>query len=235
MNNAFIADSVIVLILLVGAVVGAKRGLIKSLMGVFVVIGALIGAQMLADMLTEPVADIVAPKIENNIVEQFSEALESEGATERSGVWELLEKYGVNEEVLEPYLNSFASTVFSAVAESEGTVAESFRSAASTGIRAFVRGTVHTVLVLVFYLVLFVVLTLLAKVLDKVFDLPLLDMTNAVGGAMMGILEAGATIFVLLFFATRFGMTQITELADECRLLPFFLLRKSFGVLPTIN
>ena len=235
MDNAVIADGVIVLILVAGAAVGAKRGLIKSLMGVFVVIGALVGAQMLAGILTDPVTDIVAPQVENSIVERFSKSLESDGASEQSNVWELLEKYGVKKEVIEPYLSSITSSVVDVVAESKGAVADSFREAASAGIRALVRGTVHTVLVLVLYVVLFVVLTLLAKVIDKVFDLPLLDMTNAVGGAMMGILEAAAAIFVLLFFATIFKKAEISELADKCRLLPFFLLRKSFGGLPTIH
>ena len=239
MDNAFIIDGVIVLILIAGALIGAKRGLIKSLMGVFVVVGALVGSLMLANMLTDPVTDALAPRVEEKVMETVAGELEKlENGSQKGetkSLSELLEKYGVSPQVIDRLLGAVADVVDGAMTIAGEQTMEQMRGALSGGIRATLRATVHTVLVLVGYLVLFVVLTLLAKVLDRVFDLPLLDTTNAVGGAMMGILEAAAVIFVLVFFASRFGVTAITEHADEGRLLPFFMLRKSIGILPALN
>lgn len=234
MDNAFIADSVIVLILILGAVVGAKRGLIKSMMGVFVVIGALIGAQMLADMLTDPITDAVATRIEDKVLRGVSELRDSGSRASQDKLLKQFEQYGIPSELLDQLLDAAAEVLNEAVAPAKQQTAAYMKDTLSSTVRMAIRGTVHTVLVLVCYLVLFVALTLLAGVLDRVFDLPLLDMTNAVGGAMMGVLEAGAVLFVLLFFASRFGVTAITEHADEGRLLPFFMLRKSLGIFPSL-
>ena len=227
MDNALVADGVIVLLLIAGALLGAKRGLIKSLMGVFVIVGALLGAQMLSNVLTDPLTDIAAARIEDKLMQSVSGLrAQDEGAeSARDRLDELFERYGLPGELL----GAAEEALNEAIAPAKEHAAAHLRETLASGVRAAIRGTVHTALALVCFLLLLIVLTLLAKVLDRVFDLPLLDATNAVGGAILGVLEAGAAICVLLFFARRFGVTALEELGDRGVLLPWFMLRRSLG------
>ena len=200
MDNALIADGVIISVLLVGALLGAKRGLIKSLMGLFLIVGALAGAMALANRLTDPLSGALAAKVEMGAAQY----LETQLSDEATGIGGALR----------------------AVARDQ--LAELLRSVLSVGVHVAVRAAVHTALVLVGFLVLVVVLKLLGWVLERVFDLPVLNMTNRAAGAVFGLLEAGAFIFVLLFFASRLGMTAIADYAEGSRLMPFFTLRPSF-------
>lgn len=239
MDNAFIADSVIVLILAVGALVGAKRGLIKSLMGVFVVVGALFGALLLMQTLTEPLTDALASRVEERVLGRVSDELgkleSGSSGAESDALTEIFEKYGLPSQLLDELLDTAADIISGAKTIAQEKTSETLRGAVSIGVRSVVRKAVQAGLLIGGFLVLMVVLGLLAKLIDRVFDLPLLDLTNAVGGALMGLLEAGATIFVLLFFASRFGVTAVTDCAEGSRLMPFFLLRESLGFLPTLN
>jgi len=229
MDNAFVADGVIVLVLAAGALIGAKRGLVRSLMGVFVVVGALVGALLLADALTDPITDALSARIEEKVLGQVTEELGRRGdgsaQTDGAALRGLLEKYSIPTGLLDELLDSAASE----------QAEQRLRGAVSVGVRGVVRSAVHAGLALGGFLVLAVVLSLLARVADRVFDLPLLDVTNSVGGAILGLLEAGAVIVVLLFFASRFGVKAIMDCADGSRLMPYFLLRKSFDTLPTLG
>lgn len=236
MDNALIADSVIVLILIVGALAGAKRGLVKSLMGVLVIAGALAGALALANLLTDPIADALAARVEDKMARRFSDALEMSVSEvphqENGGLEGLFEQYGLPKQLLDELLDAAGGAMDGAADAVREKLTEQFRGAVSAGVHAAVRGTVRTVLMLVCFLALTVVLKLLANALDCVFDLPPLNLVNSVGGAAMGLLEAGAVIYALLFFASCFGLTAVTDCADRSRLI--FLFRRSFGILPSL-
>ena len=229
MDNALIIDGVIAVVLLAGLLIGAKRGLFKSLMGLLVVVLALIGSVMLADMLTEPITDFVAPKVEDAVVSQFSDALDrsmdSDGTDAQTGVSEMLERYGVSGDILKPLWDSAASSVFGAISAAKENTADVFRGSISASIRTLVSGAVHAVLVLVLYVVLLVVLKLLTRLLDHVFDLPVLSTANGLGGAAFGLLEAALLLYVAAYAAARLGVTFVTEHADDAYLLPIFLNR----------
>ena len=229
MDNALIIDGVIAVVLLAGLLIGAKRGLFKSLMGLLVVVLALIGSVMLADMLTEPITDFVAPKVEDAVVSQFSDALDrsmdSDGTDAQTGVSEMLERYGVSGDILKPLWDSAASSVFGAISAAKENTVDVFRGSISASIRTLVSGAVHAVLVLVLYVVLLVVLKLLTRLLDHVFDLPVLSTANGLGGAAFGLLEAALLLYVAAYAASRLGVTFVTEHADDAYLLPIFLNR----------
>ena len=239
MDNAFVADGVIVLVLAAGALIGAKRGLVKSLMGVFVVVGALVGALLLADALTDPITDALSERIEEKVLGQVTEELgrlgDGSAQTDGAALRGLFEKYSIPTGLLDELLDSAVELVGGAASAVSEQAEQRLRGAVSVGVRGVVRSAVHAGLALGGFLVLAVVLSLLARVVDRVFDLPLLDVTNSVGGAILGLLEAGAVIVVLLFFASRFGVKAIMDCADGSRLMPYFLLRKSFDTLPTLG
>ena len=230
MDNALVIDGVIVAVLLAGFLIGWKRGLFKSLMGLLVVVLALIGSVVLADMLTEPVTDIVAPKVEDVVVDRFSAALEKatgSGAAAiadgESTLGELFEQYNLPTGMLDSLLGSASGTLSGAAVSAQERAADSFRDSVSAKIRSLVSSAVHAVLTLVLYVVLLLVLRLAVNLLNHVFDLPVLGTINGVGGAALGLLEAAALIYVVVYLGYHFGVKLITEHAEDTYLLSFFL------------
>ena len=229
MDNALVIDGIIAAVLLAGALIGWKRGLFKSLMGLAVVVLALIGSVVVADMLTEPITDFVAPKVEDAVVSQFSDALDrsmgSDSPDAQAGLSEMLEQYGVSGDILKPLWDSAASSVFGAISAAKENTVDAFRGSISASIRTLVSGVVHAALVLVLYVVLLIVLKLLTRALDHVFDLPVLSTVNGVGGAAIGLIEAVLLLYVVVFITARLGNGVLTDYADDTYLLPIFLNR----------
>jgi hypothetical protein len=190
---------------------------------------------MVAEKLTDPVTDMLSPQIEGSVVQKITDELGKTQGTARNGsdsIAELLKKYGFSDDMIEMVNATLTDAVTGMMEITKDN--EMLQSKLSVGIHAFVRRAVHMVLLIAGYLVLTVLLELLARVLDHVFDLPLLDMTNAVGGGMMGLLEAAALICVILFFAACFNITAITKYANEGHLMPLFMFRTPIGgLLPT--
>lgn len=237
MDNASIVDIVLIAVLLAGAVIGAVRGLFRSLMGLAVVIAAIVGSLWLANLMTEPVTDIVAPKVEDAAVRKFGalfEAAVQEGSGQAlESIRELLAQYRIDAGKAEKLLDT---TRFSADSEKMTERAEeAFRNTISDALRKAVRGTVHTVLVLVLYIVLLIVLKLLVRLLDLAFDLPVLSTVNGVGGALLGLLEAAALLFVAVHIADGLGVELVTGHADDSLLLPFFLNRSPIQGIVSIS
>lgn len=235
MDNAYIVDGVIAVVLLVGALVGAKRGLFKSLMGMIVVAAALVGAVILANVLAEPVTDMIAPKVENAIVKQFTDKVEDLSDSGKSAVdagtrdelASLLEEYGIPSDTVNKLIGSVSGMASDAVKDAteaaKDAAADSFRSAVSTTIRAVVYGTVHTVLILVLYIVLLIVLKLLTNLVDHVFDLPVLSTVNGLGGAALGLVETILLVYVVVHVLYHMGVSIIADHANDTFLLRFFL------------
>lgn len=234
MDNALIADGAIILILLLGTLRGAKRGLVGSLMGIFVVIGALLGSLTLVDMLTDPITDRLSARIEEEVVQSVSVELKRivEDSSEKGAeaLTALAEKYDIPSELLDDLLFHADEIVRGAETFTSRLAMERFEDAASAGVRAIVRKAVQTALTVICFLALLIVLGLVGKAVDKVFDLPLLNATNTVGGAILGLLGAGAAIYALLYLASRFHLTAILKYADGSRLMPFFLPRSTVGL-----
>ena len=222
MDNAIIVDGVLAAVLLIGALVGAKRGLFKSLMGLLVVVAAMVGAVLLANMLTEPIANVIAPKAEDAIVKRFSDEWDqSSGDYDDLGA--LLEKYGVSAELRAKIFEPFYSSASGAALSVKESATSTFRNAISATVRTTVSGVVHTVLTLVLYVVLLVVLRVVVNLVNHVFDLPVLGTINGLGGAALGLLEAAALIYVVVYLGYHFGVKIITEHAQDTHLLAFFL------------
>ncbi len=230
MDNAIIVDGVLAVILVLGVIFGARRGLIRSLTGLVAVVVALIGSVMLANLLTEPATDIVAPKVEDAVVKEFSAALEkaagaaaSASADGQRALTELFDEYGLPKSLIDGPLAQLTNGIPEAATGARDKAEESFREAISPKVRAVVRSTVHTVLVLVLYIVLIIVCKLLLRVVDHVFDLPVLSAVNGLGGAAFGLAETAVLLWVAVNIAALIGFAPIAEHTGDTRLLPIFL------------
>ena len=225
MDNAFVIDGALLIVLIAGALLGAHRGIVKSLMGLVTVIAALLGAVILADLLTGPVTAIVAPKTEEAVIGRFFE----EHGAELSGAWpdtnageavlDALRELGVPGETID----GLASKLHGAAGAARQEVADACRAAISEAVYALVRSTVHAVLVLVFYLALLIALKLVTRALDLVFDLPVLGTVNGALGALLGLAETALLLFAVVRIAARLNVEWIVSHANDTYLLPLFL------------
>jgi uncharacterized membrane protein required for colicin V production len=228
---------VIAAVLIAGALIGAHRGLFKSLMGAVVVLAALVGSVMLANILTEPVTDVVAPKVEDAVVSQFSDALDKkeQETGERIDLKGLLEKYHISGDVIDKLTRSLSETVQHATGQAKEQAVQSFRGAVSAAIRSMVSGAVHTVLVLVLYIVLLIVLKLLTRALDHVLDAPVLGTLNGAGGAALGLIEAVLLLYAVIYVGAHLGVKAITQHANDTYLLPLFLNHSPVELISSLN
>ena len=224
MDNASVVDGAIAIVLIAGALIGAKRGLIRSLTGLAVVVVSFLVAAELANALTAPITDVVAPKVEESLVQSFREALEREKTdnTLYESFSELLKKYNVPEERVRTLLAPLRADMGEITGAAQEKVAESFRAAISAGVYAVVRGAVHALLLFVLYVVLRIVLELVLRALDLIFDLPVLNTLNTVGGALLGVISAALLLFVGIHVGLGVGWSALTEASDSV-LLPLFL------------
>ena len=227
MDNTISIDLALGAVLLAGALIGAKRGLVKSLMGLLASLLAMVGAAILCNTLTPPVTDLIAPKVEDAVVEAFAKELdilfEAAEPDAQRPLPELFEEYGLSEETLKGFLASLASGALGEAAKAREKAVDACRAAVGATVRAAVERTVHAALMLVSYPVLLIAVRLLTRTLDHVFDLPVLNEVNTALGAALGLLTAALALYVVLFAASRLGWDALNERKDGSLLLSFFM------------
>lgn len=229
MDNAYVIDGVLAAVLLCGTLFGAYRGLFKTLMSLAVVIVSIVGSLLIANALAGPMTDFIAPKLEQQVVQQFSDKLNtSSGDTAsqdetKGSMTELLERYGVSGSVADGLRQRLTEVFSEASASARETVVASFRSAISAGLRSMVFSLVTTVLVFVSFLVLTLTLTLLTNTLNHLFDLPVLGTVNRLGGGLIGLMEAALLLYVILYLANLANIGNLSQRREASILLPLFL------------
>lgn len=203
MTTPVIIDIIAVIILAGSAIYGAKRGLFRTLAGLLIILVALGGAHFAAETLTAPAVKLLEPAVQRHIERRLDDALTApeapgkmpEASLEDSPVGELLALLGLEgrrgaslREQAEEAVRDTGVSILTAVAES---VAESF---------------LYGGLYILTFLLLLLLLNLLARMLDLIFKLPVLHGANALGGAVVGLLE-GVLVLLLLSLALRwFGI-----------------------------
>lgn len=201
MGNPAIIDIAAAAILLGFLVYGAKRGLFRALAGLLILVLAIAGARMAAEALTPPAVALVRPVIEARIQEQMDAALELPEAPEDTpgrmpeedfGAEDLLALLGVGEGRLE----DLAETAREAVRDTGVSLLTAVAECVTEPV-------LYSVLFLVLFLALLILLRLAARALDLVLKLPVLHGANAVGGALVGLLEGLAVLLVLTMLLSR--------------------------------
>ena len=212
-----IADILVLAALIVAAVVGARRGLLKSLAGLLIVVVSLLGAAWAADHLSEPVMRWVEPRVTQR-VEQIVQNSQPADASQ------MLQALSFRGDGLQKMLNN---------------VQQQVQETGETLIRAVVlsvtRSVADTVVYAVSFLVLLALLWLLMKPLNAIVTrLPLISTVNGLGGAALGLVCGGLTLFVAVWAMQRFGWLLTPELIDGTTLLKFFATQTPLGLLAAL-
>ena len=198
MGNPAIIDIAAAAILLGFLVYGTKRGLFRALAGLLILVLAIAGARMAAEALTPPAVALVRPVIEARIQEQMDAALELPEDTpgrmpeEDFGAEDLLALLGVGEDRLE----DLAETAREAVRDTGVSLLTAVAECVTEPV-------LYSVLFLVLFLALLILLRLAARALDLVLKLPVLHGANALGGALVGLLEGLAVLLLLTTILSR--------------------------------
>mgnify|MGYP004469735025 FL=1 len=199
-----ILDIIIVAIIAVNIFVCYKKGLVKLAVGLIAVVAAII----LAVILYKPVSNLVIKntgidkKIENVIIENFSEDTENGGETRYVGVLDYLEKYATD---------AVTKTQNEIVYETAGTLAVKIT---------------NIVVLLIIFIVVRAALQLLTFVSDAITSLPLIKQCNEVGGVLYGIVKALLIIYILLAIAFLVvlvsGNNTISDMISSSYITKFF-------------
>ena len=233
MTTAVIMDAIVVIILVVAVCYGAKRGLLESLAGLIIVVMALVGAGIAAGTFTEPVAGFVTPLVEERVAERVEAALEEQtGAF--AGEWSVEELPDLEElpvaELLA--LMGLDETVRASLAERAQTmIRDTGATLVSAVVESLVRSFVYGVLFLLAFLAILLLLKVLVGAMGLVLKLPGLRLLNALGGAVIGLIEGVLLLFLAVWVCRKLGVSFETEALAEAHILRIFTTNTPLSLL----
>ena len=233
MTTAVIMDAIVVIILVVAVCYGAKRGLLESLAGLIIVVMALVGAGIAAGTFTEPVAGFVTPLVEERVAERVEAALEEQtGAF--AGEWSVEELPDLEElpvaELLA--LMGLDETVRASLAERAQTmIRDTGATLVSAVVESLVRSFVYGVLFLLAFLAILLLLKVLVGAMGLVLRLPGLRLLNALGGAVIGLIEGVLLLFLAVWVCRKLGVSFETEALAEAHILRIFTTNTPLSLL----
>jgi len=236
MTTPVIIDFTVAAVLLGFAAYGLKRGLFRALAGLVAVVIALVGAGLVAASFSQPAAKLVTPlaaqyieeKVADAMAEQASRADQtelSEHVEESVGVdiRDLLSIIGFDEEVC---------------GELAAHVEERVHAAGATITAAVVESLAHSFIYGTLYILSFLLILLLMKVLigamDLVLKLPGLRALNALGGALIGLIEGALLLFLAVWALRRLGVSFESEGLADAHILRIFTANTPLGVLMSL-
>lgn len=229
MTTPVIIDIAVAAVLVGFVIYGGSRGLVRSLAGLVAVVIALVGAGIAAATFTPPAAEYVTPLIAEKIEERVEEAVASRTdevqmpeveVAEDLSVGELLALLGLDEEV-RGQLSEQAETAM--------------RDTGAAVVEAVVESVAYSFIYGALYILVFLLLLLLVHVLigamDLVMKLPGLNLLNALGGALVGLVEGALLLFLAVWVLRRLGVSFETEALAEAHILRIFAANTPLGVL----
>ena len=230
MSTPVIMDAIVVIILVAAVCYGAWRGLFQSLAGLLIVVMALAGAGIAAGTFAEPVAGAVSPLVEKRIAEKVEAAVRAQSSdfewpaedwseTEFS-VQEVFALLGLDEEIR----TSLTERAQNAIRDTGATLA-------SAVVESLVRFFVHGVLFILAFLAILLILKVLAGALGMVLKLPGLRGLNALGGAVIGLIEGALLLFLAVWVCRRLGVSFESAPLADAHILRIFTTNSPLGLL----
>lgn len=202
MHTSLLFDLGTAAFLLLFVVLGAARGLFRTLAGFFSVILAIVGAAWLAATFSPVVSAYLYPFAEGKLTAYLS--LEGGG----EALAEFLASFGVDEALV------------NALAQGAGSAADAL---ARTALESVLQVVVQGALLLLAFLVLLLVLKTLSHLVGLIFRLPLLRSLDTLGGALLGLAEGAALLFLAVYIARSLGSSFFADGAEGTYLLKLFV------------
>ena len=169
---------------------------------------ALLGASWAADHLSEPVTRWIEPRVTQRVEQKIEESHAADAG-------QMLQAFSFRGSGLQKMLD---------------TVHQRVQQTGETVIRAVAQSIARSV-----FLILLVLLWLLMKPLNAIVTrLPLISTVNGLGGAALGLVCGGLTLFVAVWAMQRFGWLLTPELIDSTTLLKFFATYTPLGLLAAL-
>ena len=188
--------------LLVFLVLGAARGLFRTLAGFLSVILAIVGAAWLAATFSPVVSAYLYPFAEGKLTAYLG----VEGGGE--ALAEFLASFGAEE--------ALVNALFAGAGDAADAL---LRTALESVLQVVVQG----VLLLLAFLVLLLLLKTLSHLVGLIFRLPLLRSLDTLGGALLGLAEGAALLFLAVYAARSLGSSFFTDGAEGTYLLTLFV------------
>ena len=202
MHTSLLFDLGTAAFLLLFVVLGAARGLFRTLAGFFSVILAIVGAAWLAATFSPVVSAYLYPFAEGKLTAYLS--LEGGG----EALAEFLASFGADEALV------------NALAQGAGSAADAL---ARTALESVLQVVVQGALLLLAFLVLLLVLKTLSHLVGLIFRLPLLRSLDTLGGALLGLAEGAALLFLAVYIARSLGSSFFADGAEDTYLLTLFV------------
>ena len=181
------------------------------------IVVALLGASWAADHLTEPVAQWIEPRVTQRVEQKIEESHAADAG-------QMLQALSFRGDSLQKLLDTVSQRV--------QETGESLIRAVSLSVA---RSVASTAVYVVVFLILLVLLWLLMKPLNAIVTrLPLVSTVNGLGGAALGLVCGGLTLFVAVWAMQRFGWLLTPELIDSTTLLKFFATQTPLGLLAAL-
>ena len=215
MTTPVIIDVIMAVVLIAAVIYGAHRGLFRALAGLAVVIVALVGAAIIANTLAAPAARLVTPLIREQIETKVDEGFAIE---------DLLALMGLDEDVR----NSLAS-------QTQEKIQDTGVSLVMAVVESLAQSILYAALFLVSFVGLTILLKLLIRAMDLVLQLPGLHLVNALGGAVIGLIEGALVLFLAIWVLRRFGVSFETDTVSATHILRFFATHTPLSALSLLQ
>ena len=231
MTTPVIIDVIMAVVLIAAVIYGAHRGLFRALAGLAVVIVALVGAAIIA--LAAPAARLVTPLIREQIETKVDEAMArqsqevqmpEEDVDEGFAIEDLLALMGLDEDVR----NSLAS-------QTQEKIQDTGVSLVMAVVESLAQSILYAALFLVSFVGLTILLKLLIRAMDLVLQLPGLHLVNALGGAVIGLIEGALVLFLAIWVLRRFGVSFETDTVSATHILRFFATHTPLSALSLLQ
>ena len=230
MTTPVIIDVIMAVVLIAAVIYGAHRGLFRALAGLAVVIVALVGAAIIANTLA---ARLVTPLIREQIETKVDEAMArqsqevqmpEEDVDEGFAIEDLLALMGLDEDVR----NSLAS-------QTQEKIQDTGVSLVMAVVESLAQSILYAALFLVSFVGLTILLKLLIRAMDLVLQLPGLHLVNALGGAVIGLIEGALVLFLAIWVLRRFGVSFETDTVSATHILRFFATHTPLSALSLLQ
>lgn len=220
-----IGVAALIVICLIG---GLRRGAARTLINLLGTVAAITVSIWLGGYISQWV---YATFFKDNLIHNMSEQIMASGGTSiQSGVHSALESLPDFVVKLLPNFGIDATKIGPAV---QGT-ADATAKAVEAVIAPVVTALLAIVVVLVLLIVFRIAVRLVAHALDMVFHLPVLHGVNSFFGAVLGLLEGVAGVFIVVFFIKLFvpTLSDAPEFLNRSVIEGTYLFKYFYQVIP---